>query len=210
MALGRNQSDRFVLGVALVAAAAAMSAVNASAVQAQDSGRERARLEAVLEELNSGNVSLEELEAIPSAAQSSELRYILQDRAQAQSEVREIQDLQFRIASIETVAIPRVVQGLIADLPAGNAEDGARLEAVLEELNSGNVSLEELEAIPSAAQSSELRYILQDRAQAQSEFREDSQIEDLLSRIESIETVAIPTVIRGLIANLSAADGARD
>ena len=126
MALGRNQSDRFVLGVALVAAAAAMSAVNASAVQAQDSGRERARLEAVLAELNSGNISLEELEAIPSAAQSSELRYILQDRAQAQSEFREdsqIEDLLSRIESIETVAIPTVIRGLIANL---SAADGAR------------------------------------------------------------------------------------
>jgi hypothetical protein len=102
--------------------------------------------------------------------------------------------------------------------PAQAQENGdrTRLEAVLVEVESGNVSIEQLEAIPVAAESLELRTILRDLVGAREELRvlrdrysdDYPPIQELLSTIESIETMAVPTVVRGLIANLSATSGA--
>ncbi|MGD2047382.1 MAG: hypothetical protein PVH96_14295 [Gemmatimonadota bacterium] len=213
--LGRASIAVAIWGVAMAGAR--------TPTQAQGIG-DQARLEAVLVQVESGNVSIEQLEAIPATAESQELRSIVGDLVRAREQLQvlrdrysddypPIQDLLSTIEAIETRAIPTVVRGLVA---TQRSRDRARLEAVLVEVDSGNVSIEQLEAIPVAAESAELRSILRDLVQAREELRvlrdrysdDYPPIQDLLSTIEAIETRAIPTVVRGLIANLSATNGA--
>ena len=89
--------------------------------------RDRTRLASALANFSNGGVRIETLEVIPSAANSSELRQILDELVEARSELRvlqdryaddypPIQDLLVRIGTIESRAIPRVVQGIIDEL----------------------------------------------------------------------------------------------
>jgi len=216
----QSKMGRMSVGVAIWAVAMAGAL---TPTQAQESG-DRTRLEAVLVEVERGNVSIEDLEAIPVAAESRELRSAVSDLVRAREQLRvlrdrysddypPIQDLLATIETVETRAIPTVLRGLIADQ---GSRERARLEAVLVELQSGNVPIEQLEAISVAAESAELRTMLRDLVQAREELQvlrrrysdDYPRIQDLLTSIETIETRAIPTVVRGLIANLPVSSGA--
>jgi hypothetical protein len=100
----------------------------ATPVEAQESTVDRARLEAVLVELERGDVPVEELTSIAVAAQSVELRQIMDELTRSREEVRAlreryvddyppIRDRLETIAQIEGVAIPRVVRGILGSLP---------------------------------------------------------------------------------------------
>ena len=103
-------------------------------VQVEQLRRDRARLERAAESFAAeGAVRIEALEVIPAAAGSSELRVILDELVQARSQLRvlrqryaddytPIQDLLGQIDNIETDAVPRVVNGIIDDLAAREAE----------------------------------------------------------------------------------------
>ena len=96
-------------------------------VEVEQLRHDRSRLEAALRGFANGPVRIEALEVIPAAAGSPELRRILHELAEARSELRAlrhryaddyppIQDLLGRLLTIETRAIPRVVQGIINEL----------------------------------------------------------------------------------------------
>lgn len=103
-------------------------------VQVEQLRRDRARLEATVNSFQSeGSVRIESLEVIPAAASSSELRVILNELVEARSQLRvlrqryeddysPIQDLLAQVANIESDAIPRVVNGIIADLASRESE----------------------------------------------------------------------------------------
>jgi capsular exopolysaccharide synthesis family protein len=89
--------------------------------------------------------------------------------------------------------------------------DRARLQAALDEISAtGEVRIETLELIPAAGRSSELLRILSDLVDARSELRaltdrysaDYPPVQDVLTRITSIEQNAIPRVVRGIIAEL--------
>ena len=89
--------------------------------------------------------------------------------------------------------------------------DRERLQSVLDGMGDGPVRIEALEVIPTAASSSELTRILADLVNAKSELRvlqdrysdDYGPIRERLTEIESIETQAIPSVVRGLIDELT-------
>lgn len=96
-------------------------------VQVQQLSRDRARLQAIVDDFDDGVVRVEALEIVPAAASSSELRRILDDLVEARSQLRvlrdryadnypPIQDLLAQILTIEGTAIPRVVAGVMEDL----------------------------------------------------------------------------------------------
>jgi hypothetical protein len=93
---------------------------------------------------------------------------------------------------------------------------GTSIGARTDELEDGNVSIERLEAIPVAAESNELRSVLGDLVRTRQELQvlrdrysdDYPRIQELLSAIEAIETEAIPALVRGLVADLSATSGA--
>jgi capsular exopolysaccharide synthesis family protein len=99
-------------------------------VELEQVRRDRERLESALGGLtNSGEVRIESLELIPLVRESSELRRILDDLVEARSQVRvlrdrysddyaPLQELLAQVQTIETRAVPRVVQGIIAELAA--------------------------------------------------------------------------------------------
>ena len=109
---------------------------------------DRQRLRALAEESRAGNVRIEALEVVPSAANSSELRILLDALVQARSELRvlrdrysddypPIQNLLATISSLETGAIPRVVSGILTTLDAQMADLEGRIaetEAEMEEI----------------------------------------------------------------------------
>lgn len=96
-------------------------------VQIEQIRRDRVRLQVALDGFAAGPVRTEVLEVIQAAATSSELRRILDELMDARSELRAlrdlyaddyppIQDLLVQLLTIETRAIPRVVQGIINEL----------------------------------------------------------------------------------------------
>jgi capsular exopolysaccharide synthesis family protein len=93
--------------------------------------------------------------------------------------------------------------------------DRARLQAALDEISAtGEVRIETLELIPAAGRSSELLRILSDLVDARSELRALSDryepeyplVQDVVTRITSIEQTAIPRVVRGIITELGTQD----
>ncbi|MGB1778481.1 MAG: GumC family protein [Longimicrobiales bacterium] len=115
-------------------------------VQVEQLRRDRARLEGAAQSFaTEGAVRIEALEVIPAAAGSSELRVILDELVQARSQLRvlrqryaddytPIQDILAQIDNIETDAIPRVVNGIVSDLAAREAEMQAYVNAAAAEL----------------------------------------------------------------------------
>ena len=102
-------------------------------VQVEQLSRDRARLQAVADDFESGVVRIEALEVIPAAAASSELRRILDDLIDLRSQLRvlqeryeddypPIQDLLGQIQTVESQAVPRVVQGIMAELATRESE----------------------------------------------------------------------------------------
>jgi capsular exopolysaccharide synthesis family protein len=102
-------------------------------VEVEQLRRDRSRLESALASFRSGPVRIEALELIPAAANASELRRILDELVSARSELRvlqdrysddygPIQDLLAQLETIETRSIPRVVEGIIAELTAREQE----------------------------------------------------------------------------------------
>ena len=91
--------------------------------------------------------------------------------------------------------------------------DRLRLEQVLADFTaSGEVRIEALEVIPAAAGASELRRILDELVQVRSEVRvlrerysdDYPPLRELLNQTETIETVAIPRVVRSVLTELEA------
>ena len=114
-------------------------------VQVEQLRRDRARLQAIADDFGEGSVRIEALEIVPAAASSSELRRILDDLVEARSELRvyrdryaddypPIQNLLAEIESIERNAIPRVVNGIISELAAREAEMQSYVDASTTEL----------------------------------------------------------------------------
>lgn len=110
--------------------------------------RDRSRLQAALASFSDGGVRIEALEVIPSAAGSSELRRILDELVEARSELRAlqdryaddyppIQDLLVQIGTIESRAIPQVVQGIVDEL-------GVREQEIQSYVDQGAAELAEI------------------------------------------------------------------
>lgn len=108
--------------------------------------RDRTRLQATLEGFGDGPIRIEALELIPAAAGSSELRSILDQLLEARSELRAlrdryaddyppIQDLLVQIRTLESGAIPRVVQGIIAELATREREMQSYVDQAADELS---------------------------------------------------------------------------
>jgi succinoglycan biosynthesis transport protein ExoP len=111
--------------------------------------RDRMRLQAVRNEFANGPVRIEALEVIPATAGSSELRRILDELVQARSALRvyrdryaddypPIQDLLVQIETIESRAVPQVVDGILDEL----ATQERGLQSQIDDASA------ELEAIP--------------------------------------------------------------
>ncbi|MDZ7778642.1 MAG: polysaccharide biosynthesis tyrosine autokinase [Gemmatimonadota bacterium] len=90
--------------------------------------------------------------------------------------------------------------------------DRQRLEEVVESFETEGVRIEALEAIPSVTSSSELGVLLTELVEARSELRalrerysdEFPPVQDLLDRINTLETESIPEVARGLLQQITA------
>jgi capsular exopolysaccharide synthesis family protein len=112
--------------------------------------RDRQRLQTVLSDIrSSGEVRIEALEMVPSANRSSELRSIVDELVNVRAEVRvfrdtyqdsyrPLQDLLGHQATLETEAIPSVLQGILDQLAIQDRDLQTRID---------NASTE-LEAIP--------------------------------------------------------------
>jgi capsular exopolysaccharide synthesis family protein len=119
-------------------------------VEVEQLRRDRARLQTALDSFrDSGEVRIEALEIIPSAARSSELRRIMDELVTMRSQLRAlrdryrddyplVQDLLLQLRSIESGAIPQVVEGILAELDRAEGD----LQAQIDRLST------ELEAIP--------------------------------------------------------------
>ena len=89
--------------------------------------------------------------------------------------------------------------------------DRLRLQEVLRALPESGVRIETLEVIPAAAQSSELRVTLDELVQARSELRtlrdrysdDYPPVQELLTRIGTLERGAIPRIVNGIMSELS-------
>lgn len=114
-------------------------------VEVEQLRRDRMRLQTALGAFEDGPVRIEALELIPAAAGSSELRRILDDLVGARSELRVLQDrysddyppiqnLLVQIRTIETRSVPRVVQGIIDELMAREAEMQSYVDEAAAEL----------------------------------------------------------------------------
>jgi capsular exopolysaccharide synthesis family protein len=118
-------------------------------VELDEVNRSRARLRRALDESEeAGEISIESLEVIPAARESSELQRILDDLVTARSQLRvyrnrysddyqPVQELLRQIETMEGRAIPRVVEGIISNLQTQQrdlreriADAGAELEAI--------------------------------------------------------------------------------
>jgi capsular exopolysaccharide synthesis family protein len=88
--------------------------------------------------------------------------------------------------------------------------DRLRLQAVADGFADGPIRIEALEIIPAAASSSELRRILDELVVARSALRvyrdryadDYPPVQDLLVQIETIESRAVPQVVRGILTEL--------
>ena len=115
-------------------------------VEVDQVGRDRERLERALDGFEeSGEVRIEALEIIPSAARSSELRRILDELVDARSQLRvltdryseeypPVQDLLASIETIEATAIPRVVRGILSELADQESDLQSRVAGSGQEL----------------------------------------------------------------------------
>ncbi len=89
--------------------------------------------------------------------------------------------------------------------------DRGRLQAVVDALPSQGVRIETLELIPVAANSTELRAVLSELVTARSELRtledryspEYPPIQELMTRISTIEQQAVPRIVGGILEELS-------
>jgi capsular exopolysaccharide synthesis family protein len=102
-------------------------------VEVEELRRDRTRLQLIVDDFGVAPVRIESLEVIGAAAQSSELRKILDELVDLRSRIRvlrdryaddypPIQDLMVQIESLEEGAIPRVVRGIMRDLIERQAE----------------------------------------------------------------------------------------
>lgn len=114
-------------------------------IEVEQLRRDQQRLQAIVDDFEDGDVRIEALEIIPSAAASSELRRILDELVEARSQLRvyrdryaddypPIQDLLVQIGTIEEQAIPRVVAGIMQQLAAQERDLGSRVSATEQEL----------------------------------------------------------------------------
>lgn len=114
-------------------------------VRVEQISQDRDRLVEIQQEIAQGQVRIEALELVPAAANSSELRNILDELVEARSQLRvlrdrysddypPIQDWLTNIESIETEAIPRVVSGIVSELSTQERDLRARVAAAQTEL----------------------------------------------------------------------------
>jgi capsular exopolysaccharide synthesis family protein len=114
-------------------------------VEVEELRRDRARLQAIVDDFGTAPIRIEALEVIGAAAQSSELRRILDELVDLRSEIRvlrdgytddypPIQDLLTQIESLEEGAIPRVVTGILEDLTTRQAEMQRYVDAAAADL----------------------------------------------------------------------------
>lgn len=114
-------------------------------VQVEQLRRDRSRLETVREQFAQSGVRIEALEVVPAAAASSELQQILAELVEARAQVRAlrdryadgyplVRDALIRIETLEREAIPRVVDGIIAELSVQEGQVQALLDSASEEL----------------------------------------------------------------------------
>jgi capsular exopolysaccharide synthesis family protein len=157
-------------------------------IEVEQIRRDRARLTTALRGSgDDGQVRIEALEVISAAAQSSELRSILDELVELRSQLRvlsdryrddyaPIQDLVMQIETIESVAIPRVVEGILAELDAQERDMQARIGA----------ASADLEAIPP-------RTIEEGRLERHVEIT-GSLYNDLRSRVETARLAAASSI----------------
>jgi uncharacterized protein involved in exopolysaccharide biosynthesis len=102
-------------------------------IEVEQLARDRARLQTALDSFRDDPARTETLEVIEAATGSSELRSMLHALVEARSELRvlrdrynddygPIQDLTIQITTLETVAIPRVIRGILDELEAREQE----------------------------------------------------------------------------------------
>ncbi len=114
-------------------------------VQVEQLRRDRERLQAIVDDFDEGQVRIEALEIIPAAGASTELRRILDELVEARSELRvfrdrysddypPIQELLVRINTMESEAIPNVVDGIMTELRAREAEMNGYVQAAASDL----------------------------------------------------------------------------
>ena len=114
-------------------------------VRVEQLSQDRDRLVQIQQDIAAGQVRIEALELVPAAANSSELRNILDELVEARSQLRvlrdrysddypPIQDWLTSIRSIETDAIPRVVSGIISELSTQEQDLRARVSSAQTEL----------------------------------------------------------------------------
>jgi capsular exopolysaccharide synthesis family protein len=107
--------------------------------------RDRLRLQGVAAGFADGPIRIEALEVIPAAAGSSELRRILDELVSARSELRvyrdryaddypPVQDLLVQIETIESRAVPQVVEGILTQLEGEERDLQARINDASAEL----------------------------------------------------------------------------
>ncbi|MEQ1858059.1 MAG: polysaccharide biosynthesis tyrosine autokinase, partial [Longimicrobiales bacterium] len=107
--------------------------------------RDRLRLQAARDEFANGPVRIEALEVIPPAAEASELRRILDELVVARSQLRvyrdryaddypPVQDLLVQIETIESRAVPQVVDGILSQLATQERDLQARIDDASSEL----------------------------------------------------------------------------
>ncbi|HET9949670.1 MAG TPA: polysaccharide biosynthesis tyrosine autokinase [Longimicrobiales bacterium] len=115
-------------------------------IRVEELRSDRERLEEAIRSFEeAGQVRIEALEVIPATASSSELRRILDELVEARSQLRALQDryaddyppvqeLLVQINTIETRAIPRVLDGILAELDAQQRDLQARIDAASADL----------------------------------------------------------------------------
>jgi len=156
-----------------------------------------------------------------SAILEEQLRYTEAELAQAERDLEEFRIQTISLPSDRSSAIAAGLQ-VTRDPVFQNfftlrveveqiRRDRARLQAVRSQFGNGPIQIEALEVIPAAAGSSELRRILDELVLARSELRtyrdryadDYPPIQDLLVRIETLETRSVPQVVDGILEQLT-------
>jgi capsular exopolysaccharide synthesis family protein len=107
--------------------------------------RDRARLQEVIDAFPTTGVRIEAIEVIPAAAQSTELRVVLNELVEARSELRAlreryaddyppVQDALGRIETLEQRTIPQLAQGIVAQLAVQESQMQSLVDSASAEL----------------------------------------------------------------------------